>query len=157
MSRVNAAEACPSRSETTFGATPAANASVAPDRQESWQDCSFRLIHNHRTSWTLVRSRRGWRRKSLQLDGGELQAIVPAPAAELRNGRHICCARVLVTDRGGEEFEEMLAGLCHPRRRSSPALETPTKARRGEFRGQARSKTTCPRVAPSEETIADSD
>jgi hypothetical protein len=39
------------------------------------------------------------------------EAIVLAPTAKLRDGRHIGRARVLVADRGGKEFEEAFAGL----------------------------------------------
>ena len=44
-------------------------------------------------------------------DGGELQLILLAPAEELRRRLHVSRTRVLVADRGREEFEEVLAGF----------------------------------------------
>ena len=44
-------------------------------------------------------------------DRGELKVVLFTPAEELRSCLDIGRARVFVTDRGGEEFEEMLAGF----------------------------------------------
>jgi hypothetical protein len=44
-------------------------------------------------------------------DSGEPQLILLAPGEELRRRLHVSRARVLVTDSGSEEFQEVLAGF----------------------------------------------
>ena len=67
----------------------------------------------------MLLNRRGGERLAFDIggnvqrtDSGELQLIVLAPGEELRGRLHVSRARVLVADRGREEFEEVLAGLC---------------------------------------------
>lgn len=67
------------------------------------------LIHGGSFPWIRYRRRRA--------ADGELQAVVLAPAAELRDGGDVRRARVLVADRGGKEFRENVRWPCHPRRR----------------------------------------
>lgn len=76
-----------------------------------------------------------------------------APAAELRDGGDIGCARVLVADRGGEEFTEGFGSLVArggDDRRPGPTFGLP-----GVFRFPSRSQNASKKVLPCPATLAD--
>ena len=111
------------------------NCSGFHDRRDANLPAEFRPLNEHRRVFgddllddepvekaaqrrqVLLDGRRG-QRLGLDIGGdmqrpdrGELQTVFFTPAAELGNGLYIGRARILVADRGGEEFEEMLAGF----------------------------------------------